>query len=73
MRSLCPIITAFTACTGVWSCPATTGERPPPCYNFTFTAVSDRRAVLFGGTNGEIGRMNSVYIIDLLTMVIYFH
>ena len=35
----------------------------------TFTAVDDRRAVLFGGGNGDQGRMNDVYIIDLLTMV----
>ena len=54
---------------GVWSCPATTGERPPPCSSFTFTAIDDRRAVLFGGGNGEQGRMNDVYIIDLHTMV----
>ena len=54
---------------GVWSCPATTGERPPPCSAFTFTAVDDRRAVLVGGVNGDQGRMNDVYIIDLPTMV----
>ena len=56
---------------GVWSCPATTGEKPPPCSHFTFTAIDDRRAVLFGGENGEQQgrRMNDVYIIDLLTMV----
>ena len=60
-------------CTGVWSCPVTTGDTPPPCSGFTFTAVDDRRAVLFGGYNVEEGKMNSVYIIDLLTMVNYFH
>ena len=54
---------------GVWSCPATTGERPPPCAGFTFTAIDDRRAVLFGGGNGEHGRLNDVYIIDLHNMV----
>ena len=54
---------------GVWSCPATTGERPPPCAEFTFTAIDDRRAVLFGGHIGDQGRMNDGYIIDLLTMV----
>ena len=57
----------FTA--GVWSCPATTGERPPPCVGLTFTAVDDRRAVVFGGNDGEQGDMNDVYIIDLSTMV----
>ena len=54
---------------GVWSCPATTGERPPPCAGFTFTAIDDRRAVLFGGKIGEQGRLNDVYIIDLHNMV----
>ena len=54
---------------GVWSCPATTGERPPPCAAFTFTAVDDSRAVLFGGRSGDQGVVNDVYIIDLLTMV----
>ena len=64
MESVSSISTA-----GVWSCPATTGERPPPCCDCTFTAVDDRRAVMFGGWNGEKGRMNDVYIIDLSTMV----
>ena len=67
---MCPIIMALTVCAGVWSCCATTGDRPPPCSGFTFTAVDDRRGVLFGGKN-EMGRMNSVYNIDLLTMVKY--
>ena len=55
---------------GVWSCPATTGERPPPCDALTFTAVDDRRAVVFGGYSGEHqSLLNNVYIIDLSTMV----
>ena len=55
---------------GVWSCPATTGETPPPCAAFTFTAVDDKRAVMFGGNNGEQGKMNDVYLFDIPTMVI---
>ena len=56
---------------GVWSCPATTGERPPPLQAFTMTALDDRRAVLFGGGNIDQGYMymNDVYIIDFHTMV----
>ena len=54
---------------GVWSCPATTGEKPPPCAGLTFIAIDDRRAVLFGGNNGEQGKMNDIYIIDLHSMV----
>ena len=67
MKTVSSISTA-----GVWSCPATTGDRPPPCSAFTFTAVDDRRAVLFGGFNIEQGRMNDVFIIVLSTMVLLF-
>ena len=68
MIKICLIVSSiFTA--GVWSCPATTGERPPPCSTHTFTAVDDRRAVVFGGFNEEQGKMNDVFIIDLSTMV----
>ena len=73
MSCMCPIITALTVCTGVWSCPAITGDRPPPCSGFTLTAVDERRAVMFGGNYVKEGSMNSVYIIDLHTMVKYFH
>ena len=63
--------TVFSISTaGVWNCPATTGDRPPPCSALTFTAVDDRRAVLFGGRNGELGRINDVYIIDLSIKVV---
>ena len=55
---------------GVWSCPATTGDRPPPCHGLTFTTVDDKRAVLFGGYNKDQGFMNDVFIIDLSTMVL---
>ena len=65
MKTVSSISTA-----GVWSCPATTGDRPPPCGGLTFTAVDDRKAVLFGGRIGEQGRMNDVFIIDLSTMVL---
>ena len=60
MKTVSSISTA-----GVWSCPATTGDRPPPCAGLTFTEVDVRRAVLFGGNNDEQGQMNDVFIIDL--------
>lgn len=63
------MLSTFVATIGVWSCPATTGERPPPCYGLTFTAVDYKRAVVFGGMNGASGALNDVYIIDLSTMV----
>ena len=54
---------------GVWSSPATTGERPPPCAYFSLTSIDHKRATFFGGYNGEQGDMNDVYIIDLQSMV----
>ena len=65
MKTVSSISTA-----GVWSCPATTGDRPPPCGGLTFTAVDNRRAVLFGGFNVEQRVMNDVFIIDLSTTVL---
>ena len=65
MKTLSSISTA-----GVWSCPATTGDRPPPCAALTFTAVDDRIAVLFGGFNGEQRPSNDVFIINLSTVVL---
>ena len=64
------IISPLLPTAGMWSCPATTGDRPPPCSDLTFTAVDDIRAVLFGGRNGEQGRMNDVFTIDLSAMVL---
>ena len=53
----------------MWSSPPTTGSRPPPCSNFTFTAIDAHRGVLFGGYSPEHGKMNDVYIINVQTMV----
>ena len=59
-----------TLCTAdVWISPDITGERPLPCAGFSLTSVDNRRAVLFGGQNGEQGTMKDVYIIDILLMV----
>ena len=54
---------------GKWSSPQTTGKRPPPCSNFSFTIVDDHRAVLFGGFQGGKGTTKDVYILDLRSMV----
>ena len=53
---------------GIWSSPPTTGDRPPPCLHFSFTAIDPHRAVLFGGRQ-EHGRVNDAYILDLWEMV----
>lgn len=55
--------------TDVWFSPDITGERPPPCADFSLTSIDNRRAVMFGGWNNEQGTMNHMYIIDNLGMV----
>ena len=60
----------ISLCAGKWSIPTTTGPRPPPCADFTFTAVSDHLAVLFGGYQpGRRSRVNDCYVMNLETMV----
>ena len=53
---------------GKWSIPTTTGPRPPPCTAFSFTAVSDHLAVLFGGKQPD-GRVSDCYTMNFKTMV----
>ena len=59
----------FVRTVGVWNSSATSGDKPPPCAGFTLTSIDHKRAVMFGGYNGDQGRMNDIYIIDLLNMV----
>jgi len=55
---------------GKWSIPTTTGPRPPPCSAFSFTAISDHLAVLFGGWQPRRGgRVNDCYVMNFETMV----
>ena len=65
--------------TGKWSFPPTTGPRPPPCSFFSFTAINDHQAVLFGGNQlrppGVFGvrsqgsRVNDCFLMDFESMV----
>ena len=56
--------------TGKWSSPPTTGPRPPPCSNFSFTAINNHQAVLFGGGQpGRGSRVNDCYLMDFASMV----
>ena len=41
-----------------------TGDPPPPCSNFSVTAVSDTRALMFGGYQHEGIRLKDVYIAE---------
>ena len=42
--------------------------RPPPCAHFSFTAIDDRQAVLFGGRQPH-ARVNDCYLMDFELMV----
>ena len=59
---------SFSLSAGKWSIPATTGCRPSPCATFSFTAISDHRAVQFGGKQPG-GRVSDCYVVDFKTMV----
>ena len=65
---------------GKWSSPPTTGPRPPPCSFFSFTAINDHQAVLFGGnqprpptvfeaTSQQGSRVNDCFLMDFESMV----
>ncbi len=54
---------------GVWSSPATVGERPPPCADFAFTAIDGHRAIVFAGYQAGLGRVDFVYIMEFRVMV----
>ena len=55
---------------GSWFSPEVTGTRPPPCSNFTFVPIDDKRVLLFGGDQGrELGVTNDAYIFDVEAMV----
>ena len=53
---------------GKWSSPPTTGPRPPPCNHFSFTAINNHQAVLFGGRQPH-GRVSDCYLMDFESMV----
>ena len=45
-----------------------TGTQPPPCYNFSFTKIDDRRAVVYGGLTSE-GALGDACILELDKLV----
>ena len=60
-RKLCSIPSPLE----LWNSPVVTGEAPPPCFNFTLTALEENRAALFGGLNGSGTECNDLYIAEL--------
>jgi len=45
-----------------------TGTKPPPRFNFTFTKIDERKAVVFGGLTSE-GALGDTYVLELDKMV----
>ena len=50
---------------GEWRPPYITGQLPPPCFQFTFTSVDERRAVLFGGKSASEVKSDDLLIVEL--------
>ena len=44
-----------------WISPVISRDCPPPCQNFTLTALTDNTFIMFGGLTPN-GRTNSLYI-----------
>ena len=55
---------------GEWSFPSVTGTKPSPRYNFSFTKIDDRRAVVYGGQTSE-GSLGDAYVLELDNLVYY--
>ena len=55
--------------TGKWYSPPTTGPRPPPCAYFSFTAINNHQAVLYGGYQPGHGKVSDCYLMDFESMV----
>ena len=55
---------------GKWSSPTISGQCPPPCFGFTLTALSNNKAVLYGGgycdhRDGDFVYNNDVYTVEM--------
>lgn len=67
---LCPC----SVLTGVWSAQPTTGEKPPPLCDHTFTKIDQHRAVVFGGWSGRNRcDIDDTYVLDMETWVWHFY
>lgn len=45
------------------------GDCPPPCVDFSFDCIDQKKAVLFGGYQPESGASSGAYILDMDTWV----
>ena len=47
-----------------WSSPSVNGQSPPPCIQFTLTAIGEKRAAMYGGCSGS-NILDHFFIVDL--------
>lgn len=57
---------------GNWTVFSFSGERPPPCADFSLTSVDLYRAVLYGGHRGTDEDSNDFYLIDFNRKVAFY-
>ena len=46
---------------GVWISPIASGDRPPPCFFFSLTSLTDNTFIMFGGKTAD-GQTDAIYI-----------
>ena len=47
-----------------WSSLKVTGEAPFPCSHFTLTKIGEKRAAMYGGSDGS-NKFNHLFIVEL--------
>ena len=58
---------------GNWTVFSFSGERPPPCADFSLNSVDLYRAVLYGGRRGTDEDSNDFYLIDFNRKVAFIN
>ena len=49
---------------GGWNSLKVTGQAPPPCSSFTLTTIGEKRAAMYGGSDGS-NKFNHLFIVEL--------
>jgi N-acetylneuraminic acid mutarotase len=60
----------FDPCTDCWSALSVTGSKPSPRADHTLTTLDEKRAILFGGWDGEKS-LNDLWLFDYGKKVLY--
>ena len=56
---------SFVLFIGKWSVPIISGQRPPPCYDFTLNKLSHNRGIMFGSFDDN-DVQNDIFIMELI-------